>query len=732
MRIKVLSLNLQFKSPAKLMYIKILFAFFIILVSNASFAKIKIPATIGSNMVLQRNSEAKIWGWGDPGQKITVKASWLPNELSTNVSNDGRWQVKLLTGNAGGPYKLTIAAPDDVINLENILLGEVWICSGQSNMEFTINMLGGWNKVFPVERDELVKSDHSFIRLFTVEKDTSSRMQENCRGNWLVADTATVADFSGTAWFYGLELSKRLKVPVGLIVSAWGGTAAEAWTPKPVVDQDTALQFYRSDPNKNPWFPNYLSVLYNAMICPLHKTSIKGAIWYQGEANVTDAVTYKELFTAMVRGWRQSWGLGDFPFYYVQIAPFAYDRAVVGALLREAQLKSLSAPNSGMAVTMDITGDVSDIHPKNKQEVGKRLALWAMAGTYYADNVIFSGPIYKEFKKEDKHIRISFDFAENGLTVKGPERDNGFMIAGDDRHFLPAKVKVEGNSILVKSDKVKDPVAVRYAFTNTSVATLFNSSGLPASSFRTDNWPVVTDIVLMKPVFNQTSGNILYDLSSSNPQASIHYSLNGTEPTCNSLLYSGEPIGMLKPGMILARACVDNVASESIGSWEIMQHKGMAANVSYVNSYSSKYSAGGAYGLVDGVEGTLAFNDGAWQGFEGSDLDITIDLGESTMVRRVVLHFLSDTNSWIFPPKHVEIRTSKNGVNFDPGSRFDNINSMIAGPGNIGKQILSIHAPFMKNARYIKVKASSIKICPPGHPGAGKKCWLFVDEVEVE
>jgi len=593
-------------------------------------------------------------------------------------------------------------------------------------------MLGGWNKTFPKERDELINSGYPTIRLFTVQKDTSSRAQEDCKGNWMVPDTTVVANFSATAWFYGLELSKRLKVPVGLIVSAWGGTAAEAWTPKAIVDSDPALLFYRSDPNKNSWFPNNLSVLYNAMICPLLKTSIKGAIWYQGEANVNDATTYQELFTAMVRGWRQAWGMGDFPFYYVQIAPYTYDRAAVGSLLREAQLKSLSMPNSGMAVTMDITGDVTDIHPTNKQDVGKRLALWAMAGTYNTDNVIFSGPVYKGFQKEGKNIRLSFDFAENGLLLKSYERENGFMIAGADRHFVPGKVKVDGNSILVKSERVKDPVAVRYAFTNTSEATLFNGSMLPASTFRTDNWPFVTEVVFMKPVFDNVSGNILYDLSCTDPAASIHFSTNGEEPTCNSQKYSGERISMMKPGVILARACIDNIASESIGSWEIKQHKGMAANVSYVNPYAAKYSAGGAYGLVDGVEGSLAFNDGAWQGFEGSDLDVTIDLGEPTMVRKVILHFLADTNSWIFPPKHVEIRTSYNGINYDPGSRFDNINSMIAGPGNIGKQILTIRAPFMKNVRYIKVKASSIGICPPRHPGAGEKCWLFVDEVEVD
>jgi sialate O-acetylesterase len=704
----------------------------LILFNTFAFGSLRLPATIGNNMVLQRNSEAKIWGWAEPGQKITIKAEWLPGETIFSADPDGRWQTRILTGNAGGPYKIIISDPDEVIQLDNIMLGEVWVCSGQSNMEFSINMFGGWDKTFPAEKAELLSKDFSRIRIFTVQKDTSSKPMEDCKGNWLVPDTGSVANFSATAWFYGVELYKRLGIPIGLIVSAWGGTPAEAWTPSEVINTNPELQFYRSDPNKNPWFPTSPSILYNSMICPLQKLSIRGAIWYQGESNVNDANTYQPLFTSMVNGWRQAWGKGNFPFYYVQIAPFTYDRAVVGALLREAQLKSMTMPNSGMAVTLDIAGDVSDIHPRNKLEVGRRLALWAMAGTYNTDNVIFSGPVYKDFQKEGNSIRLLFDFAQNGLLFKNIYKESGFMIAGDDRHFVPAKAKTEGNTLVVKSEKVKDPVAVRYAFTNTSEATLFNGSDLPASSFRTDTWPLVTDLVFMKPVFDEPSGNILYNLTTDNPAASIHYTTDGTEPTCKSALFSDTKINMIKPGEILARVCIDGIASESIGSWEIRQHKGMAARVTYEYPYSEQYSAAGSYGLVDGVCGSLAFNDGAWQGFEGNDLDITIDLGQLTMARKIVVHFLADTNSWIFPPRHVEIKTSQNGTRYDPSSRFDNIEALMGSPGNIGKQIITIRVPTMKKVRYIKVKASNIGVCPPGHPGEGEKAWLFIDEVEVD
>jgi len=343
-----------------------------------------------------------------------------------------------------------------------------------------------------------------------------------------------------------------------------------------------------------------------------------------------------------------------------------------------------------------------------------------------------SGPVFKGFQKEGRNIRLMFDYTANGLEIKGPAKESGFLIAGDDRHFIPARAEAEGNSILVRSERVKDPIAVRYAFTNTSEATLFNGFGLPASTFRTDTWSLVTDLVFMKPIFDKASGNIVYDLSSNNPAASIHYTIDGSEPTCSSQAFTGKKIGMMKPGLILARACVDNIASESIGSWEVKQHKGMAAKVSYMTPYAEKYSAGGDYGLVDGVNGSLAFNDGAWQGFEGSDLNITIDLGQLTMVRKIIVHFLADTNSWIFPPKHIEVLASQNGINYVSGSRFDNINALSGAPGNIGKQIITIRAPFMNNVRYIKVKASNIGVCPPGHPGSGEKAWLFVDEVEVD
>jgi len=705
---------------------------FLMLAGIQVFAGLRLPSTLGSNMVLQRNSEVKIWGWGDQGEKVTIKAGWLATEYTANVGADGKWQAKVPTGNAGGPYKLMVFDKDEVIRLDNIMLGEVWLCSGQSNMEFAVNMFGGWNKSYPAQRDELLKSKFQGIRLFTVQKDSSFRLQDDCKGKWLLPDTATVSDFSATAWFYGVELYKRLGVPVGLIVSAWGGTAAEVWTPKEVTDADSSLAYYRSAPNKEDGFPAQPGVLYNAMINPLLRTSIRGAIWYQGESNVRDAQTYHILFSAMVRSWRHAWGQGDFPFYYVQIAPFAYDHAIVGALLRDAQFRSLDIPNSGMAVTLDLTDDVTIIHPVKKPEVAQRLAHLAFANTYNLDCKAYSGPVYKGFQKDGKLIRLAFDFADNGLKMIGSRNETGFLIAGADRHFVPARAEVKGNVIVVKADRVKDPVAVRYAFTNTALATLFNAEGLPASTFRTDDWPIITNLVMMKPSYDPASKMMFYELSTRNPEAAIHYTTDGTEPLCTSPLYTSKKIRLNHSGTINARACVNNTASETIGSWAVNLHKGLAASVSYADEYSPRYSAGGAFGLVDGVEGSESFNDGAWQGFEGVDLSATIDLGQSTLIRKIEVHFLADTNSWVFLPRRVEIRTSQNGSSYDSGSRYDNLALLAGKPGTNGKQILTIRATVMKNVRYIKIKAVNTAVCPPGHPGAGEKAWLFVDEVVME
>lgn len=462
-----------------------------IIFESPTIAAVRLPALIGNNMVLQQNAAINVWGWADAGEKITIQASWLSVPVSVTTTTEGNWKTILNTPKAGGPYTMTITGRDYTINIENIMIGEVWVCSGQSNMDLSLRKLSGWDYYKPEIREEVVRGDYPNVRIFTVQKDASATMRTDCKGNWQTADTSSVADFSATAWFFGSTLSKKLGIPIGLIYSAWGGTSAEVWTPVTSLEAEPGLKFYVNHYSGHPWWPGTPGVLYNAMIYPLTNFTIKGAIWYQGESNRMNAGLYPELMRTMITSWRKAWGVGDFPFYYVQIAPYAYTEPYSGALLREAQLKCLSIPNTGMVVTMDITDDVNDIHPKNKLDVGHRLALWALEKTYGQPVGSFSGPVYKDFKVVKKAISLEFIYADGGLKLS-ETKENNFVIAGADMVFYPAKVKIKGNALLVSSPRVKMPVAVRYAFTNTAQSTLFNGAGLPASSFRTDTWEINT------------------------------------------------------------------------------------------------------------------------------------------------------------------------------------------------------------------------------------------------
>jgi len=466
-------------------------------------ANVTLPAVLGSNMVLQQNQKVKIWGWADTDERINLYPSWLPDKLSTVAGTDGKWLVELNTLEAGGPHSLKIEG-QNVVLLENIMFGEVWICSGQSNMVFSIKMLGGWDRdYFIPDRNDFLSNDYSAIRLFNMEMDTSSVPLDECMGLWEVPDLENAGNFSAVAWFFARELYRKIKVPIGLIASDWRGTGAEAWINPEAIKRNPDLAFYNNREFRFPWHEREIripdgtpGILYNSMIHPLLNYRIRGVIWYQGEKNCADARHYHRLFPAMIQSWREDFRQGDFPFYYVQIAPY---KLKLATLIREAQLMTLCySRNTGMAVTMDI-GNPDNVHPKNKQDVGKRLAMIALAKTYGYSEQVYSGPVLNRMEIADlpgnpsvNGARLYFDHAQGGLLIKEDEGNN-FVIAGPDRNFLPAKLKVEGESILLWNDQITEPIAVRYAFRNIARGNLFNKEGLPASSFRTDDWPVVAD-----------------------------------------------------------------------------------------------------------------------------------------------------------------------------------------------------------------------------------------------
>ena len=474
----------------------IFFLLIFLILFQSAVSQLRLPAVISDNMVLQRNAEAMIWGWDNPGVQVNVRAGWTLDEFEAQADANGEWSVILPTTIAGGPYNIYIKGSNEIV-VSNILLGDLWICSGQSNMEYKINWMGGWrNPQFARDSIDIEKNKYPLIRLFQHEKNTSDTPLSDFEGEWMPVNTGTVAEFSAVAFFFGRELNRKIVVPVGLVSTNWGGTPAEAWTSRESLDGNDELQYYTDRDYSDVPEEKKPSHLYNAMIHPLVKMAITGVIWYQGEANRHDALHYRKLFPAMIKDWRKQFNQGDFPFYYVQIAPYNYDKPMGGALVREAQLMTLELPGTGMVVTTDI-GDPEKLHPVKKQEVGRRLARNALALHYGVKGLTYSGPIFErmEIGEEDgiKKARLFFSHIARGLESTGGD-PGCFEIAGDDRVFYEAQALIEGDNVIVWSDKVSNPVAVRFGFKNASEPNLYNSEGLPASPFRTDDWEVNTGV----------------------------------------------------------------------------------------------------------------------------------------------------------------------------------------------------------------------------------------------
>ncbi|MGV3508610.1 MAG: sialate O-acetylesterase [Sphingobacteriaceae bacterium] len=464
---------------------KYLFFLLISLVSTTTYGKIVLPSIFGDNMVLQQNANVSIWGKATPNTKVTVQTSWNNRKYTVTSKSDSSWKLQVISTKAGGPYTIAISDGQTLV-LNNVLLGEVWLCSGQSNMEMPVKGFG--NQPILNSNDILLDADNSQIRLIRYERAHSRVPQYDCKStSWEVSDAESAKNFSAVGYQYAQILQRKLKVPVGVIMSTWGGTKIEAWMtgnslktfPEITIPAiaDTA-KIMKNDP----------TVLFNAMINPFLGYTIKGAIWYQGEQNRSNPQIYDKLMVAMVNEWRTLWNSGNFPFYYVQIAPFFYkDKIGPANLLREAQLKaSTQIPNSGMVVTMDV-GAENFIHPPDKTTVSKRLAYLAMANTYGMKGLPYASPVYKSHKIDKNEVTISFENVENGLSSFGKTL-SAFEVAGADKVFHPATARIKGAGVVVQSENVKEPVAVRYAFKDWVVGDLFNTEGFPASPFRTDNW----------------------------------------------------------------------------------------------------------------------------------------------------------------------------------------------------------------------------------------------------
>jgi len=492
--------------------------------ASTAFADVKLPSIISDNMVLQQDAPAGVWGWAEPGEKVSVKFGGKGAE--TVADDKGKWKVKLEGLAAGATGELTVAGKN-TLTIKNVIAGEVWVASGQSNME--------WNVAGSKDKDAEIKAaDFPLIRMYTVKKNPQAEPAEDTTGQWQVCTPQTVPGFSAVGYFFARRLYQTLKQPIGIIHTSWGGTPAELWTPKPVLAADKDLKVYldnwdkavatypaakekyekdlaawkeltktpapegkkhpnqprppRGEPGSVSGMP---ASLYNGMIAPVTNYGIRGSIWYQGESNASQPDLYKKLFPAMIKSWRQVWKNEEAPFLFVQLANFMQRHEqptdTNWARLREAQLETLSLPHTGMAVIIDI-GDEKDIHPKNKQDVGLRLALWAEATVYYKDQE-YSGPLPGGFQVEEGKARLTFRNGE-GMKAADGGKLKGFAIAGEDRKFVWADAEIQGDHIVLSSPQVPTPVAVRYAWADNPECNLINGTGLPASPFRTDEWPM--------------------------------------------------------------------------------------------------------------------------------------------------------------------------------------------------------------------------------------------------
>ncbi len=494
-----------------------------LLVTTNLFANVKLPAIFSDNMVLQQRTKVAFWGWADAGEMIKITGNWSANSVSVRADASGNWKVMMKTPKAGGPFTININGQNSIV-LKDVLIGEVWVCSGQSNMVMSL-------KASDNGKEEGAIADNPSIRYFSVSRQHGSKEFNDCPGSvWKKTTPSTAPSFSAVAYYFAKKINQELKVPVGIIYAAWGGTPAEAWTPATVFKSGTLSIYNRrwdevlqnigkdslaynldiekyertrkmpdsgkikkpEEPRtvmnfKRPW--REPAVLFNGMINPVIPFGIKGFLWYQGESNVNYADEYALLFGSMIESWRDRWkqdnGLKDLPFYFVQLPPFGYSNLDAGARVREAQDEvSKKLKNTGMAVTIDV-GNMKDIHPTRKKEVGDRLAFLALNKTYGFKNILYAGPVVKKAKSLNNQVTVEFD-QENNTVNK--QQVGGFEIGYkkqkvDTLVFVPAQSRIEGNKIIVWNEEVQNPVMVRYAWLQIGEANLVNKQGLPTAPF---------------------------------------------------------------------------------------------------------------------------------------------------------------------------------------------------------------------------------------------------------
>lgn len=440
----------------KLLWCVVLLTF----VVSPGFADVKLPAVLDSHMVIQRDQPVRIWGTADIGEKVEVALNG--ESKAATAGDDGHWLVELGAQKADGKPRDIKIKGNNEIELTDVLVGEVWIGSGQSNMEWQLRNTHG-------SAEAIAAADHPNIRLFHVPKVQAKTPAADVKANWKICTPASVPNFSAVLYHFGKQLDEKLDVPIGLINSSWGGSPIEPWTIK----------------------DGKSGGMYNGMIAPLTNVAVKGAIWYQGETNVLkkNGLSYTGKKKDLIQGWRTAFRNPEFAFHFVQIAPWSgrYEPGQLPALW-EAQVATLKIPHTGMAVTTDLVDKVSDIHPRNKKDVGYRLSLWALAKTYGKTGITYSGPLFKSLNIEGNKARLTFAHVGDGLKSTDDKPLTEFQVAGDDGNFVPATAEIDGKNVVVTAESVSKPTQVRFGWHKVAMPNLVNSAGLPASPFQSKNW----------------------------------------------------------------------------------------------------------------------------------------------------------------------------------------------------------------------------------------------------
>lgn len=450
-----------------------IFLILFLVISNSIMANITLPNIFSDNMVLQRNSEIKIWGWASPKEEVKLTPSWNNQEYKVTANNYAYWEIIIPTPKEGGPFTIAFKGYNE-ITLKNILVGEVWLCSGQSNMEMNAN----WGVINGDEESK--KATNTNIRFFSVEKASAETPQNNLSANWVSCSPESMKKNSAIAYFFAQHINENLQnIPIGLIISAWGGTPAEVWMPKDIIQNNPELLEASKKIKPSEYCPVEPAQTFNAMIHPIIGYKIAGVLWYQGESNVGSTV-YDKTFSVLITSWRTLWKQ-NFPFYFVQIAPYQNGNDnYSNVLIRDFQRRTLRIPNTAMVVISDVS-TTDDIHPKDKKPVGIRLANLALANIYKTNSNMVNSPLFKDFKIDKNKIKVFFDYAD-GLYFRD-NKTNQFEIAGLDNIYYLAKAEIKNNIVLLTSNKVKNPTKVRFAWENSAQSQLFNKANLPASPF---------------------------------------------------------------------------------------------------------------------------------------------------------------------------------------------------------------------------------------------------------